>query len=48
MGGVLGKTTKCFENMVTLGAEKAGLIAHDANYMGGFSNAIVTVYLTAV
>ena len=47
MGGVLGKTTKSFANMVALGAEKDGLIAHDANYAGWFSNAVVTLYLTA-
>ena len=48
MGGVLGKTTKCFANMVAFGAEKDGLITHDANYDGGFSNAVVTLYQTAV
>ncbi len=48
MRRVLGKTTESFANMVALGAKKDGLIAHDANYAGGFSNAVVTMYLTAV
>ena len=34
--------------MVALGAKKDGLIAHDANYVGEFFNAVVTMYPTTV